>query len=414
MAGTTGSFVERSARGFDLFDVPSDYIDDPYPWLRLLRDDDPLHRNADGTVLLTRYEDVRTVWREPSTSVDKSSLFHARFGEGALLEHHTTGMLFRDPPDHDRLRQIVNPFFTRDSVERFRLHLEGLVDQLLDEVSERGRFDVVTDFAERIPASLITRILGVPPEDGPLLRRLGLRVLYPLNPRVEPTAVEAGHSAANEFVDYLTEQLAAVRRRGVDGPPGSVLEAVVAAEGDGALLSPAEGVHMCLLVFNGGHETTTNLIAVGTHALLEHCGEYARLAAMDDNTVNVAIEEIIRYVSPLQLQGRRTTLDVDLSSGRLPAGTEFVLCQASANRDERAFDDPDRLDLDRRPNAHVSFGMGVHTCLGNQLARLEARVVLPRLARRLQHLEPDGAPTFNSNVRFRGLQSLPVRIGDRA
>jgi hypothetical protein len=183
-----------------------------------------------------------------------------------------------------------------------------------------------------------------------------------------------------------------VRRRGVDGPPNSVLEAVVAAEADGAAISPDEGVHMCLLVFNGGHETTTNLIAVGTHGLLRHRDEFARLAELDNSTVNVAIEEIIRYVSPLQLQGRRTTSDMDLPSGHLTAGTEVVLCQASANRDEQAFDEPDRLHLNRRPNAHVAFGLGVHSCLGNQLARLEARVVLPRLARRLPHLELDGAP----------------------
>lgn len=402
---------ETAARGFDLFDVPADYIDDPYPWLRLLRDNDPIHPNADGSVLLTRYQDVRTLWREPTTSVDKASMFHNRFGEGPLLTHHTTGMLFRDPPDHDRLRQIVNPFFTRASVEAFRTFLEDKVDQLIDEVAERGRFDMVPDFAEHIPASMITRILGVPPEDAPLLRRLGLQVLFPLNPRVQQAAIDAGHAAAGEFVDYITERLTEVRRRGVDGPPNSVLEAVVAAEADGAAISPDEGVHMCLLVFNGGHETTTNLIAVGTYGLLRHRDEFARLAELDDSTVYVAVEEIIRYVSPLQLQGRRTTSDMDLPSGHLPAGTEVVLCQASANRDEQAFDEPDRLHLNRRPNAHVAFGLGVHSCLGNQLARLEARVVLPRLARRLPHLELDGAPTFNPNVRFRGLRSLPVQIG---
>jgi hypothetical protein len=179
---------------------------------------------------------------------------------------------------------------------------------------------------------------------------------------------DAGHAAVGEFVDYITERLAEVRRRGVDGPPNSVLEAVLAAEADGAAISPDEGVHKCLLVFNGGHETTTNLIAVGTYGLLRRLGEFARLAELDNSAVNVAIEEIIRYVSPLQLQSRRTTRDMDLPSGHLPAGTEAVLCQASANRDEQAFDEPDRLHLNRRPNAHVAFGLGVHSCLGNQLA----------------------------------------------
>ncbi|RYE38767.1 MAG: cytochrome P450 [Hyphomicrobiales bacterium] len=227
--------------------------------------------------------------------------------------------------------------------------------------------------------------------DG-LLHRLGLQVLFPLNPKVHQDAIDAGRAAAAEFVDYITERLAEVRARGMDGPPNSVLEAVIAAESDGAALTPEEGVHMCLLVVNGGHETTTNLIAVGTYGLLQHRDEFARLPELDDRSVNVAVEEIIRYVSPLQLQGRRTTIDMDLPSGFLPAGTEVVLCQAAANRDENEFTEPDRLNLSRKPNPHVAFGLGVHACLGNQLARLEARVVLPRLARRLPDLALDGAP----------------------
>ncbi|MFF0144164.1 hypothetical protein ATK36_4360 [Amycolatopsis sulphurea] len=403
--------TEPIARGFDIFDVPPGYLDDPYPWLRQLRDDDPIHPNADGSVLLTRYADVRAVWREPGTSVDKAEMFRERFGEGPLLAQHTTGMLFRDPPDHDRLRRIVHPFFTRATMARFRAFLEATVDQLIDDVAERGRFDLVTEFAEHIPAAMINRVLGVPAEDAQLLRRLGLQVLFPLNPRVPQEAIDAGHAAAGEFVDYLGEHLAEVRRRGVDGPPGSVLEALVAAEADGAAITPDESVHMCLLVFNGGHETTTNLISVGTYGLLQHPEEFARLAELDDRAVNVAVEEINRYVSPLQLQGRRTTAGMDLPSGSLPAGTEVVLCQASANRDEREFADPDRLDLSRKPNAHLAFGLGVHTCIGNQLARLEARVVFPRLARRLRGLALDGDPIVNPNIRFRGLSSLPVRIG---
>lgn len=400
-----------NARGFDIFDVPADYINDPYPWLRLLRDDDPIHQNSDGSVLLSRYQDVRAVWREPTTSVDKTSMFHDRFGEGPLLAHHTTGMLFRDPPDHDRLRRIVNPFFTRANIESFRPFLEAKVDELIDEVAGKKRFDLVTEFAEHIPAAMITRILGVPPEDAKLLRRLGLQVLFPLNPRVHQQAIDAGHAAAGEFVDYIAERLAEVRKRGVNGPPNSVIEAVVAAEADGAAITPDESVHMCLLVFNGGHETTTNLIAVGTYGLLQHGDEFARLAGLDDRSVSVAVEEIVRYVSPLQLQGRRTMIAMELPSGPLPAGTEVVLCQASANRDEREFAEPDRLSLSRKPNAHVAFGLGDHSCLGNQLARLEARVVLPQLARRLPDLKLDGVPAFNPNVRFRGLSSLPVQIG---
>lgn len=402
------------ARSFDLFDVPEGYFDDPQRWLRLLRDHDPIHSNSDGTVLLTRYQDVRRVWRDLSASVDKSEMFLRKFGEGPLLRHHTTGMLFRDPPDHDRLRMIVNPFFDPGHVERFRPFINDLTDRLLDEAADRGELDFVTDFAQRIPLSLITRIVGFPPEDGGLVRSLGLRVLFPLNPRVSQDAIDDGNAAAAAFSEYILEHVRRVRRRGVDGEPESVIEALVAAEAEDRRMSEDEVVQMCLLVFNGGHETTTNLIAVGTHHLLDHPDEYARLPELTEDQLPGAVEEMVRYVAPLQLQGRRTTKDLELASGPLAAGTEVILCQASANRDERAFEDPDRLDLGRTSNAHVSFGLGVHACLGNQLARLEAKIVFPKLARRFPALARAGAPVFNENVRFRGLNSLPLDVGVNA
>jgi hypothetical protein len=396
------------ARAFDLFALPPEYFDNPQPWLRLLRDHDPVHRNGDGTVLLTRYHDVRAVWRDRTASVDKTELFRAKFGGGPLFEHHTTGMLFRDPPDHDRLRLLVNPFFAPDSVERFRPFITDLVQRLIDEALERGRFDFVADFAERIPITLITRILGVPPEDGPTLRSIGLRVLFPLNPRVDVRVIADGHEAVAEFRDYILEHVRSARRRGVSGEPGSVLEALVAAELDGQAVTEDEIVHMCLLVFNGGHETTTNLISVGTLGLVHHPDQYKLFAELEGKDLASAVEEVVRFVTPLQLQGRRTTRDLELPSGRLPTGTEVILCQASANRDERAFADPDRIDL--RRNAHVSFGLGLHACLGNQLARLEAKIVFPLMARRLEAITLTDKPVFTPNVRFRGLRRLPVSV----
>jgi cytochrome P450 len=396
------------AESFDLFNLPGDYFDAPERWLRLLRDHDPMHRNSDGTVLLTRYHDVRTVWRDRSTSVDKSEMFRAKFGEGPLLEHHTTGMLFRDPPDHDRLRVLVNSFFEPASLERLRPFITELVDRLLDDVAGAGAFDFVTDFAEKIPVSLITRILGVPPEDGRFLRPIGLRVLFPLNPRVSREAIDDGHAAVAEFKAYILEHIRRLQRRGVDGEPANVLEALVAGQAAGREVSVDEIVHMCLLMFNGGQETTTNLMSGAALALLDHPDQYAVLPRLEGPELRVAGEEILRYVTPLQLQGRRTTTEIDLPSGPLTPGTEVILCQASANRDERAFPDPDRLDLGRRPNAHVAFGMGIHACVGNQLVRLQSSIVLPQVARRLPTLHRSGPVEFNPNARFRGLRRFPV------
>lgn len=398
----------QAAATFDLFDLPEEYYDSPYRWFRLLRDYDPMHRNSDGTVLLTRYGDVREVWRDPSASVDKTDLFREKFGEGPLFEHHTSVMVFRDPPDHSRLRALANPFFAPASVKRFRPFVEALVDRLLDEAAERGEVEFVADFASQVPVAVITRILGVPPEDGDYIRRLGQRVLFPLNPRVSADAVASGHAAVAEFLAYLRDQ--------VDGAGGSahetptLIEALRAAQRKGEELSEDELLHMCLLMLNGGHETTTNLIAVGTLALLRQRSEYEALGECSDEMVSPAVEECFRFVTPLQFQNRRMTKDLEVPSGKLSKGTDVILCQASANRDERAFDRPDRLDLSRRPNAHLAFGLGVHVCVGRPLARLEAAIVLERLARRFPGLELAGEPEFNRNARFRSLRTLPVRV----
>lgn len=403
------------AQSFDLFNVPANYFENPQLWLRMLRDNYPIHHNADGTVLLTRYHDVRQVWRDRSASVDKSEMFLYKFGRGPLLEHHTTAMLFRDPPDHDRLRVLVNPFFEPASLARFRPFIVNVVERLLDEAADRRQFDFVHDFAEKIPISVITRILGVPPEDGEFLRPIGLRVLFPLNPKVSDEAVADGNAAVTEFTNYIMEHVKRTRRRGVDSEPASVIEGLVAAEKAGRSISEEELIHMCLLVFNGGHETTTNLLSVGTHALLTFPEQYALLQSLStDNDLSIAVDEIVRHVTPLQLQGRSTKKDIKLPSGHINAGTEIILCQASANRDERAFDDPDSLNLGRTSNAHVSFGLGVHACLGNQLARLEAEIVFPMLALRFPGLVQAGSAVFNHNVRFRGLQNLPVDVGASA
>ncbi|MGI8626084.1 MAG: cytochrome P450 [Geodermatophilaceae bacterium] len=343
--------------------------------------------------------------------MDKADLFERKFGAGPLLEHHTTSMLFQNPPNHERLRSVVIPFFSPKSLERLREFINNKVDRLLDEIQERGELDFVIDFAAKIPIALITHILGVPDEDGPMLRGLGLRVLYPLNPRVADEAIKSGHEAAAEFAEYMHEHIVRARARGLSGDPETIVEALVAAEQGSGAISEAEIVHNCLLVLNGGHTTTTDLLGVGTHTLLGLPDDYRALAEMPERSVAGAIEELLRFVSPLQLQSRRTTRKVDLPSGQsVPADTEVWVCPASANRDDRVVDNPETLDLARKPNAHVAFGLGVHVCLGRPLARMETVSAFPKLARRFPELHRAGPPVFNQNARFRGLASLPVRV----
>jgi cytochrome P450 len=406
---TTTDSTAATASSFDLFNLPDAYYDDPYPFFRDLRDNDPLHRNADGSVLVTRYEDVKAVWRDLSGVVNRAEMYRKKFGEGPLLEHHTSTMLFRDPPDHDRLRDIVNPFFTQSSIERMRVTVEEIVDRLLDDLEGRKEIDFVADFASMIPVKVICDIFGVPREDGPIIRDLGAKVLLPLNPTVPPEVVRAGHDSTGKFMEYLRPFVHEWRRRPVEDVPSNIISGMVAAEKRGDNISEAEMLHMCIVLLNGGHETTTNLLGLSALALMKNRDQYEKLAN-DPAVIGSGIEECLRYATPLQLQGRRTTREITIPCGTIAPNTEVIIAQAAANRDERAFADPEKFDLTRRPNPHLAFGAGIHVCIGRPLARLEAGIALPKLVRRFPDMELVGAPVFNRNARFRGIQKMTVRL----
>ncbi|MCR8551053.1 cytochrome P450 [Salipiger sp. P9] len=401
----------EAARSFDLHNVPEEYFDNPYPYFRMLRNDDPVHLNSDGSVLLTQYADVRQVWRDISGEVFKGEQFRQRFGEGPLLEHHTSTMLFRDQPDHDRLRNIVNPFFSQASIQSVKGFIEETVEKHLDVVAEKRDVDFVSDFAFRLPVAVICKLIGVPVEDADYIQGVGRKVLFPLNPAVPADAITEGHEATAEFKSYLRPFLEKRQRSTDIDPMSDVLSAMVAAQRNGVTVSDDEILHMCIVTLNGGHETTTNLISQSIHYLLDDPEAMAQMRN-GDVPVNVAIEELVRFITPLQLQGRRVTRDIELDSGNgtIPKGTEVIICQASANRDERVFDNPEKLNLARKPNNHMGFGAGIHVCIGRPLARLEASVAVPAVLRRFKTIERTGPAHFNHNTRFRGLADLPLRL----
>ncbi|GEO86000.1 cytochrome P450 [Allorhizobium sp. NPDC080224] len=403
--------LSDKARAFNLFNPPEDYFDNPSPFFRLLRDGDPVHTQEDGSVLLTRYDDVRQIWRDVSGLVNKREQFCKRFGEGPLLEHHTSTMLFRDNPDHDRLRNIVNPFFSQNSIQMLSRFTQEVVDREIEKVKKMGEFDFVRDFAFRIPVALICKIIGVPVADADHIQAIGRKVLFPLNPKVSETAIAEGHDAVTEFKNYLRPFLDEIKSRPTIDPTESILCAMAAAQREGVEVSDDEILHMCIVTLNGGHETTTNLISQSIHFLMDDTESLSQLRG-GEVPIAPALEELIRFITPLQLQGRRTTQEVVLESGNgtLPAGTEVVLCQASANRDERIFGDPDKLNLSRRPNNHVGFGAGIHVCLGRPLARLEASIAIPTVLRELPTLTRNGKVRFQHNTRFRGLELFPVKL----
>jgi cytochrome P450 len=406
---TASSSAPIDPKAFNLFDIPDDYYLDPLPYFKALRDEDPIHRNADGSVLLTRYDDIISVWRDLSGVVNREEAYTKKFGPGPLLEHHTTSMLFRDPPDHDRLRTIVNPFFSQKSIERLRQATVDIVEKLLVDIEKKRDIDFIVDFSSKIPVQLVCDIFGVPREEGPIIRDLGAQVLLPLNPTVTQEVIDAGHVATQKFKDYLLQYINLWRSRPMEETPSNIISALVAAEKRGEDISENEMAHLCILVLNGGHETTTNLIGLSTLALIHHPEQMA-LMASDELNVPVAVEECIRYCSPLQLQGRRTTREVTVGSGLIPANTEVIFSVGAGNRDERVFDQPNAFDLTRKPNLHLAFGSGIHVCLGRPLARLELAVALPALCKRFPNMRLIEPPVFNKNARFRGIQKMKINL----
>lgn len=404
--------LAQAARNFNLFAVPEDYFDNPYPYFRLLRNHDPIHANPDGSLLLTRYEDVRRVWRDPAGLVNKAEMFRQKFGEGPLLEHHTSTVLFKDNPDHDRLRATINPFFTHARVKEHQAFVEEFVETLLDEVEDLGSFDILHDFANKLPIAVICRVLGVPQEDGAYIQELGRRILFALNPAVSADDIAAGHDAAARFKSFILDIVHDAERKPDLDPTATLVNALVHASRSGSSITENEIAHMCILTLNGGYETTTNLIAGSINALLDFPDQ---LDLMRNGTVGpqvspMAFEELTRFVTPLQLQGRRTTADIEISTGTIPAGTEVVVSQASANRDERMFANPEFLNLTRTPNAHLAFGVGMHACAGRPLAKLEAEIAVPAFVRRFRKIEKTGPVIYNRNVRFRGIQFFPALV----
>lgn len=397
------------AKAFNLFNIPEDYYLDPQPYFKALRDDDPIHLNADGSVLLTRYNDIISVWRDLTGVVNRDQAFTKKFGQGPLLEHHTTSMLFRDPPDHDRLRTIINPFFTQKSIERLRQATVDIVEKLILDVEKKRDIDFIVDFSSKIPVQLICDIFGVPREEGPIIRDLGAQVLLPLNPTVSKEVIDAGHVATQKFKDYLLQYINKWRALPLEETPSNIISALVAAEKRGEEISENEMAHLCILVLNGGHETTTNLIGLSTLALINHPDQMALMGSADAN-IPVAVEECIRFCSPLQLQGRRTTREVTLGSGIIPENTEVIFSVGAGNRDERMFDQPNAFDLTRKPNLHLAFGSGIHVCLGRPLARMELAIALPALAKRFPQMKLIEPPVFNKNARFRGIQKMKINL----
>ena len=408
--------MRAAALAFDVKRLERRFLDDPYPLYRALRRHDPIHRLPDGSYFLSRYEDCAAVYRDAASwSSDKTIDFRPNFGASALYEHHTTSLVFNDPPYHTRVRRLLAPAFTPRALKALQPRVEALIDRLLDGLEERRRFDLIADFAAAIPVQLIGDMLGVPEKERGPLRGWSLAILGALEPVLSPEQFERGVAAVEASKAYLAD-LVERRFAGGGGDAAEILSTLIDAsdfkpQAAGVdRLGKLELVHNCIFLLNAGHETTTNLIGNGIDLLLRHPEALAELRR-EPPLIAGAVEEFLRMESSNQLGNRRAAVDTSLSGIAMPAGTYVHIGIGAANRDPAHFPAPERLDLRRHPNRHLAFGTGIHACAGLSLARMEAEVAVGKLVRRFARLERDGEPIRGGRARFRGFLRYPTRVG---
>lgn len=401
---------DAALAAFTLSEPPVGFAQDPYPVYAALRATRPVHEMAPGVYLLTRYDDVVAVYRSADMSSNKQREFAPRFGvDSPLFEHHTTSLVFNDPPLHTRVRRLLMGALNQRAIARMEAGVETLVADLLERLEDEPEPDLITHFAARIPVEVIGNLLAIPAGDRAPLQGWSLAILSALEPSPSAAVLAAGNAAVRDFTGYL-RTLVADRRRHPGDPEFDVLTRLIAGDASAEQFSEAELLHNCIFLLNAGHETTTNLIGNGVHALLSQRAAFERLVA-EPALLPTAIEELLRFESPLQLNNRLSTAPITLSGVLVAAGSFLTLGVGAANRDPAVFAGPDVLDIGRKPNHHVAFGHGAHACAGMNVARLEARIAIGRLVQRFPKLDLAGPALRDPRVRFRGFRSLPLRLG---
>jgi cytochrome P450 len=395
------------------------YSENPYPHYADLRERDPVHRTLLGPWLLSRYADVVRVLRDPSLSVEERNAVSIAVDPevAAAFEGRDGGnraMLNLDPPDHDRLRRLVSKAFTPKMMESLRPDVERLVESALDDAVARGtgEMDLIADLAFPLPFTVISEMLGMPTERRDEMRAWSHALVKTLDPIMTPEEAWAAADAGEAMNAYVLEVIAAKR----SAPADDLLSGLIAAEEDGDVLDEEELLDQVMLLYIAGHETTVNLIGNGTLALLRHRDQLERLRN-DPALDQTAVDELLRFDSPVQFSRRIAVTDFELSGQVIEAGSFVLTCLAGANRDpEHWGPTADDLDLGRTNAAqHVSFGSGVHHCLGAALARVEGRAAFAALARRFPDLELiDEDPSFNGRIVLRGLDALPLAFSTDA
>ena len=395
---------------FDLQNVSEDYLVDPYRVLAELRAQSPVHKNTDGTFVLTCYADIVQTYRDPMIwSSDKRATFKPKFGNTPLFEHHTNSIVFIDPPDHTRIRRLFQSAFTRKALAAFVPRITSLVDEYLNRLEDQRQMEIVEEFSFRLPIEVVCDLLGVPRQDREFIRGWANAILTALEPTLVQKQLDDGNQAVVDFKQYLRDLIAYRRAHPHDAQDTEVLTILADAEADGKRLTEIELLHQCIFMLNAGHETSTNMITHGIHEMLLNPDQIGLLSEHPD-LIEPMVEEVLRYQAPIQINNRRANSDQILSGVTIPADTTVHMMINAANRDPAQFPNPDRFDITRRPNRHLSFGLGVHICAGNALARVEAQIAFQRLFRRFPKLALTIPAVIAPRLRFREVSALHVSV----
>ena len=380
---------------------------DPYPLYGRLRQLGPVFLESHEMWVLSRYADVQQALRDPRFGRRGSvEGFFSVFGEGPVHESFSRWMLFMDPPHHNRMRGLVSKAFTPRAVEEMRARIQQLVDGLVDPIEERGEFDLIADLAYPLPVMVISDMLGVPADERAALYDWSAAIAKSLDVAQDPTPefIATTNAAVQGLTDYF-RSLVALRRK---QPRADLLSDLVMAEDQGHRLTEDELLATFVLLYFAGHETTVNLIGNGILVLLNHPDQLARLRT-EPSLIGSAVEELLRYDGPVQRTGRVILEDVEIGGHHLRAGQRAHVVLGAANRDPARFPEPDRFDVARTENAHLTFGGGIHYCIGAPLARVEAQIAIATLLRRLPNLRlQSDALDWRDNLVLRGLKALKL------
>ncbi len=407
--GWSEAEAKEVAAAFDPRQLGPEFYANPFPIYSALLEHDPVHLCPDGTWFLSRYDDLNRIYRDNRTfSSDKKIEFWPKYGDSPLYEHHTTSLVFSDPPLHTRVRKLIVGALSPRAITHMEPALVTLVDSLLDDLEDKGEADLIEDFASSIPIEIIGNLLGVPRSERGPLRGWSLDTLTALEPVLTSEQERRGNDAVTEFVTYLKD-LTADRRKNPGDPATDVLTRLIQGEQDGEKLNEKELLQNCIFILNAGHETTTNLIGNGLYSLMEWPEERQRLIDEPD-LIETAVEEFLRFESSNQLGNRRVVKETEIGGIRMEEGALITLCIGAANRDPRQFPDPHRLDAARTPNKHLAFAGGAHLCAGLSLARLEGRIAIGRFLDRFPDYGLSGEPERGGRARFRGFLKLPVNV----